>query len=161
LWDITSLRSVQVVGLCLYTQLAVCIGFSGKCTRPIFCSNFILRIRFIVSVTGSVSYLNENFVVFSLCGAVCGVPGVLTAVCIAPEPHNLIHPRHQRNPTTRYSVNRFGLANRFESIFPSLVVSGVTQPFMPGASRGRGGFWPNGLNGIFCNRNVFDLCVQS
>ena len=70
---------------------AVCIGFSGKCTRPVFCSNFVLRVRFIVSVTGSVSYLNENFVVFSLCGTVCRVPGVLTAVCIAPESHNSIH----------------------------------------------------------------------
>ena len=27
--------------------------------------------RVIVSVTGSVSYLNENFVVFSLCSAIC------------------------------------------------------------------------------------------
>jgi len=65
LWDITSLGSVQVVGLCLYTipQL-VCIGFSGKCTPPIFCSNFVLRVRVIVIITGIVSYLNENFVVF-------------------------------------------------------------------------------------------------
>jgi len=52
------------VGLCVYTRPAVCTGFSGKCTRPIFCSNFVLRVTVIVSVTGSVSYLNENFVVF-------------------------------------------------------------------------------------------------
>jgi len=57
---------VQVVGLCLhvYTRPAVCTGFSGKCTWPIFCSNFVLTVRVIVSVMGSVSYLNENFVDF-------------------------------------------------------------------------------------------------
>jgi len=40
------------------------MGFTGKCTRPIFCFNFVLRVRVILSVIGSVSYLNENFVVF-------------------------------------------------------------------------------------------------
>jgi len=48
----------------IHTAGRVCIGFSGKCTQPIFCSNFVLRVKVIVSVTGSVSYLNENFVVF-------------------------------------------------------------------------------------------------
>ena len=48
------------MGLCLYTRPAVCIGFSGKCTRPVFCSNFVLRVRVIVSVI----FVNENFVLF-------------------------------------------------------------------------------------------------
>jgi len=48
------------VRLRLYTRPAVSTGFSGKCTRPIFCSNFVLRVGVIVSVTGSVSYLNEK-----------------------------------------------------------------------------------------------------
>ena len=44
---------------------------------------FCVRVRVIVNVMGSDSYLNEEFVVFfSLCGAVSRVPGVLTAVCI-------------------------------------------------------------------------------
>jgi len=107
---------------------AVCIGFSGKCTRPDFCSNFVLRVRVIVSVTGSVSYLNENFVVFSLCSAVCRVPGVLTAVCIAPESHNLIHPRHQRNSTTRYTIliscwRRLGLVEDHNVQWPTVEYS--------------------------------------
>ena len=37
---------------------------------------FCVRVRFIVSVMGSVSYLNENFVVFSICGIVYWVPWV-------------------------------------------------------------------------------------
>jgi len=35
---------------------------------------FCVRVRVIVSITGSVSYLNENFVVFSRCGAISQVP---------------------------------------------------------------------------------------
>jgi len=57
------------------------------------------------------------------------------------------------------------------------VMSGVTQAFVterhscirwgPRASSGRVDFvvicphWPNGINGIFCNRNVFDSCIKS
>jgi len=51
-------------------------------------------------------------------------------------------------------------------------VSGVTPGIHvldgdPRASRGTGGFWsclshwPNGFNGVFCNRNAFNSCVKS
>jgi len=56
--------SCGIVSIGLHAAVCRPIGFSGKCTRPIFCSNFELRVRVIVSVTGSVSYLSENFVVF-------------------------------------------------------------------------------------------------
>jgi len=51
------------------------------------------------------------------------------------------------------------------------VVSGVPGIHVldggPPASMGKGGFWgrlpywPNGFNGVFCNRNVFDSCMKS
>ena len=37
-------------------------------------ASLVFRVRVLVSVTGSVSYLNEKFVLFSLCGALCQMP---------------------------------------------------------------------------------------
>jgi len=73
--DVGGVSSCGILGLHYTRECASCgivsiqtagrvYRFSGKCTRLIFCSNFVLRVRVIVSVTGSVSYLNENFVVF-------------------------------------------------------------------------------------------------